>query len=53
MVHDVFHVNKHITGVVLLVLTFAVIVGGLKSIARVSGKVIPAMAVLFILANVE
>ncbi len=38
-----------ITGVVFAVIVFAVIVGGLKSIARVTEKVVPFMGVLYVL----
>jgi len=37
-----------ITGVVFAVLVFAVIVGGIKSIARVSEKIVPFMALLYV-----
>lgn len=37
-----------ITGLVFAVLVFAVIVGGIKSIARVSEKIVPFMAVLYV-----
>ena len=37
-----------ITGVVFAVIVFIVIVGGLKSIARVTEKVVPFMAVLYV-----
>ncbi|WP_372881539.1 alanine/glycine:cation symporter family protein [Psychromonas sp.] len=39
-----------ITGVVFAVIIFAVIVGGIKSIANVSEKVVPFMAVLYVAA---
>ncbi|MFN3293932.1 MAG: alanine/glycine:cation symporter family protein, partial [Gemmobacter sp.] len=37
-----------VTGLVLAALVFAVIVGGIKSIARVTEKVVPFMAVLYV-----
>ncbi|RZW08274.1 MAG: alanine:cation symporter family protein [Rhodobacteraceae bacterium] len=37
-----------ITGVIFAVIVFAVIVGGLKSIARVTEKVVPFMGVLYV-----
>ncbi|HSF94870.1 MAG TPA: alanine/glycine:cation symporter family protein [Thermohalobaculum sp.] len=40
--------NGWITGLVLAGVVFAVIVGGIKSIARVTEKVVPFMAVLYV-----
>ncbi len=40
-----------ITGVVLAVVTFAVIVGGIKSIARVTEKVVPFMGIFYVLVS--
>ena len=40
-----------ITGVVLAVITFAVIVGGLKSIARVTEKVVPFMGIFYVVVS--
>ena len=37
-----------ITGVIFAVIVFAVIVGGIKSIARVTEKIVPLMAVLYV-----
>jgi len=37
-------------GLVLAVLTFAVIIGGIKSIGNVAGKVVPLMALLYVTA---
>ncbi|MEZ5537501.1 MAG: alanine/glycine:cation symporter family protein [Thiolinea sp.] len=44
--------NGWITGVILAAIVFAVIVGGLKSIARVTEKVVPFMAVIYVTAAV-
>ncbi|ETX13814.1 sodium:alanine symporter [Roseivivax halodurans JCM 10272] len=41
-----------ITGVVLAVITFAVIAGGLKSIARVTEKVVPFMGIFYVLVSI-
>ncbi|MFN3608997.1 MAG: alanine/glycine:cation symporter family protein [Hyphomonas sp.] len=38
-------------GIILAGLVFAVIVGGIKSIGRVAGSLVPAMAALYILAS--
>jgi AGCS family alanine or glycine:cation symporter len=43
-----FGANKWITGIVLCVLVGVIIIGGLKSIARVCDKLIPFMAVFYV-----
>ncbi len=40
-----------ITGVILAIITFAVIAGGLKSIARVTEKVVPFMGIFYVLVS--
>ncbi len=47
-----FHVAPWITGVVLTVIVGVVILGGVKRIATVNEKLVPIMAVFFILASV-
>ena len=42
-------VPTYISGVVLAIATFIVIVGGIKGIGRVAAKLIPSMAVIYIL----
>jgi len=51
MMKSEFHINEHVTGIVLLVMTFAVVVGGVKSIAKFSEKIVPTFAIIFILMN--
>ena len=51
MMESQFDVNVHVTGIILFVITFAVIVGGIKSIAKVSARVVPTFAILFVLLN--
>jgi len=51
IIDDVFGIPRVGTGVVLTVVTILVIVGGIKSIARVAEMVIPFMAILFVLGN--
>ena len=51
MMETQFNINVHITGFVLFAITFAVIIGGIKSIARFSAKIVPAYAIVFILMN--
>ena len=47
-----FKVAPWITGIVLTVLVGAVIIGGVKRIASVNEKLVPVMAVFFILASI-
>ena len=47
-----FYVPTWITGVVLTVIVGAVILGGVKRIASVNEKLVPVMAIFFILASV-
>ena len=49
MVQDTFGVSPYITGVVLTILTGIVIIGGVKSIARVCEKLVPFMAGFYII----
>jgi len=51
MMENQFHLNVHITGIVLFVITFAVVVGGIKSIAKFSVSIVPTYAVIFIFMN--
>ena len=46
-----FGFNTSITGIVLMVLTAAVILGGITRIGAVAGKLVPFMAVSYILAG--
>lgn len=50
-VHDTFGVATWITGIILALLTAAVIIGGIKSIAKASSVIVPFMAVLYVLAG--
>jgi len=52
MMETQFNVNVHVTGIILLVITFAVIVGGIKSIAKFSARIVPTYAVIFIIMNI-
>lgn len=49
--HSTFSVPVWITGIVLAVLTGMVIIGGIKSIGRVTGYLVPFMAVFYILGG--
>lgn len=46
---DSFGIPKLATGLVIMVLTFAVIVGGIKRIGAFASKIVPAMAVFYII----
>lgn len=46
-----FGVNPSVTGVILMVLTAAVILGGISRIGSVAGKLVPFMAVTYVLAG--
>jgi AGCS family alanine or glycine:cation symporter len=48
MVQETFGVDAWITGVVLMVLTAVVILGGIKSIARICEALVPFMAVFYV-----
>ncbi|MDO5735036.1 MAG: sodium:alanine symporter family protein [Propionibacteriaceae bacterium] len=50
VVQDQFGVAPWISGLVLMVFTGLVLIGGIKSIARVTSAVVPAMIVLYVLA---
>ena len=46
-----FGVSPIITGIILAILTGAVILGGIKSIGRVTGFVVPFMAIFYVLGG--
>lgn len=50
--HDSYHVSPYLVGAVLCVLTGTVILGGVKSIARVCSALVPFMALFYILGCV-
>lgn len=47
-----FGVKEWITGIAIVILCFMVLLGGIKSIGRVCGVVVPIMAILYIAAAV-
>lgn len=49
MVKNTFNVSPYITGAVLAILAGIVILGGVKSIARVCEKLVPFMAIFYVL----
>ena len=50
-VNSTFGVSTEMTGIVLTVMSLAVIVGGIKTISRVSSVVVPGMAVFYVVAG--
>ena len=48
LVQETFNVSPWITGLIMTVLTAVVILGGIKSIARVCEKLVPFMAVFYV-----
>ncbi len=49
LVQESFHIPMWITGIIMTLLTAIVIIGGIKSIAKVCERLIPFMAVFYIL----
>ncbi|MFA9375227.1 MAG: alanine/glycine:cation symporter family protein [Lachnotalea sp.] len=47
-----FHISTWITGIVITVLAFAIILGGIHSISKVSSIVVPTMATVYILVGI-
>jgi len=50
-VEATFGLNPIITGVIIAVLTGLVIIGGIKNIGRVTEKLVPAMAIIYIIGS--
>lgn len=46
-----FNVPKEVTGVVLMALVFVVLIGGVKRIADVAGKLVPVMGIAYIICG--
>ncbi|MCO1601747.1 alanine/glycine:cation symporter family protein [Desulfosporosinus nitroreducens] len=49
MVNETFNIPHYITGFIMAALTGVVIIGGVKSIARVCEKLVPFMAIFYVL----
>ena len=47
--NEAFGIPTWMTGLILVVLVAPVVFGGLRSVARIAGKVVPVMAILYIL----
>ncbi len=50
-IHSTFNVPVSVTGVILTVLSLIIIVGGIKTISKVSSVVVPFMAIFYIIAG--
>ncbi|OOS20687.1 alanine/glycine:cation symporter family protein [Moraxella lincolnii] len=51
-VNEAFHIPTWVTGIGLVLLTAPVVFGGMRSVARVAGKIVPVMAILYLLLAV-
>lgn len=49
--HSLFHIPMWVSGIVITALALVIIVGGIKSISKVSQVVVPLMAVFYIIAG--
>ncbi len=47
VMHSSFGVDKRLVGVVMMALTYLVVIGGIKSIARVTSVIVPFMILLY------
>ena len=50
--HTTFHVPTELTGVVITILALVIIVGGIKSISKVSSVVVPVLAVFYVICGI-
>ena len=51
IMNDTFHIPKFITGAVLAVLLWMVIIGGIKRIAQIASKLVPFMAFWYLVGS--
>lgn len=49
--NNTFHIPLWITGIVLTILALVIIVGGIKTISKVSSVVVPLMAIFYVIAG--
>lgn len=52
LTHETYHVSPYITGAVICALTAAVVLGGIKSIAKVCTMFVPFMAIFYVIGCV-
>lgn len=50
--HTYFQIPQAVTGIILTVVVGAVIIGGIKRIGSVAGRIVPAMCLIYVLAAV-
>lgn len=50
--NQIFNVPDWITGAIITILALAIIVGGIKSISKVSQVIVPSMAIFYVIAGV-
>jgi AGCS family alanine or glycine:cation symporter len=51
-IHETLGLSKSIIGIVLTLLSLAIIVGGIKTISKVSSVVVPFMAIFYVIAGI-
>lgn len=51
-IHSTFGVSETLIGIILTVLSLVIIIGGIKTISRVSSVVVPFMAVFYVIAGI-
>lgn len=49
---NTFQIEEWVTGLILASIVFVVLIGGIKRIAEIAGKLVPIMASLYILASI-
>ncbi len=49
---ETFNVPTWVTGIIITALAFIIIIGGIKSISKVSSVVVPCMAVFYVIAGI-
>lgn len=49
LTNETYHISPYITGIVIMLLTGAVVLGGIKSIARVCAMLVPFMAFFYVI----
>ncbi len=50
-INETFHISPVIIGVILTVLCLLIVIGGIKSISKISSVVVPFMAVFYVIAG--
>ena len=50
--HEYFDIPQIVTGIILAVLVGAVIIGGIKRIGAVAGRLVPFMCIIYVLAGI-